>query len=155
MCNVSCQSFCFSVSSLVLRWFLFIATHSCFMDVVFCLTFLTKLILIFPTTSWIVCFLSYLVCFGLCLLCGDFPKMCVTQSSLFIFYRETLGALGDQEGRAGGLVALGVGWLGGRPALSFDNLHLSSHPNINMCWSFLWGDLVSPERDLPDSSGRV
>lgn len=31
------------------------------------------------------------------------------------------------------------------------NLHLSSHPNITMCWSFVWGDLVSPERDLPDS----
>lgn len=34
------------------------------------------------------------------------------------------------------------------------NLHLSSHPNITTCWSSLWGDSVSPERDLPDSCGE-
>lgn len=116
MCNVSCQ-------------FLFLSVLPCSQMIPFyCNTFLFRGCSILPYFSgkinfnffyyFLNCLFSELPCLFWSLLCGDFPKMSVTQSSLFIFYRETLGALGDQEGGAGRLVALGVGWLGGRPALS-------------------------------------
>lgn len=80
--------------------------------------------------------------------------MSVTQSRMFTFYRQILAALKGQGGLSwwtGGFEARLTGWEASFGHLI--NLHLSSHPNIT-CWSFPWGDSVSPERDLPDSSGE-
>ena len=74
----------------------------------------------------------------------------MTQSSLFTFYRQILA--GGWSWWTHGFGARLTGWEASFGHLI--NLHLSSHPNITTCWSFLWGDSVSPERDLPDSSGE-
>ena len=79
----------------------------------------------------------------------------VEQSRLFTFYRQILAALKGQGGCSwwtGGFGARLTGWEASFGHLI--NLHLSSHPNITTCWSFSWGDSVSPERDLPDSAGE-
>ena len=86
---------------------------------------------------------------------GDILKMSVTQSRMFTFYRQILAALKGQGGWSwwtDGFEARLTGWEASFGHLI--NLHLSSHPNIATCWSFPWGDSVSPERDLPDSSGE-
>ena len=74
----------------------------------------------------------------------------MTQSSLFTFYRQILAR--GWSWWTHGFGARLTGWEASFGHLI--NLYLSSHPNITTCWSFLWGDSVSPERDLPDSPGE-